>query len=585
MRKNLLLIAALFSCSFFTNAQSWVDQNTNFPIESTGLNHISTPSIDVAWVLGYDGSGGGANFIDFSRTTDGGATWIPGTVGTDTNAVAFANICALDGSTAWVAAFNNATQAQGGVWKTTDGGTSWNQQDPTMFQGDSSFADFVYFWNADTGVVVGDPEGGRFEIYTSVDGGANWIQVPVANIPVHQSGEFGIVDYFDVYGGTIWFATNKGRVYKSVDRGHNWTVSTVIALPSTQAMEVKFLDDNVGLAQITNATTGAFVSQKRSLDGGATWSVLTKTGTFFTSTFGRIPTTSIFMSTGAAAGWSGSSYSLDSGRTWTTIDTTVQHTAFGAFDPNNIWSGSFVNGGTGGIFKLSVVPCGAPGLTPGVSTTIDSTICFGDTLVISNIGSSAPFELNGRTYGFSVIVSTADISGNNDPLSDLSVIGGTGVIAGTPGPTVLIHNEAIFPAGEYYFTPVVYGNATGSGNITALTLDPSCTYTGTSLHVILLANGDPSCAVGIPEIASADFSVHAFLGTSDNIHVKINSNVSDKAIINVYDVAGRIVAGSTRSIVKGENNELLDASTLGAGTYFISVQTGTAKAVAKIVKL
>jgi ribulose 1,5-bisphosphate carboxylase large subunit-like protein len=65
-----------------------------------------------------------------------------------------------------------------------------------------------------------------------------------------------------------------------------------------------------------------------------------------------------YISTGAATSWYGSSVSTDLGATWTNIDTIVQHTAFGAYDVDNIYSGSFNAldasfNNVGGIFKLA----------------------------------------------------------------------------------------------------------------------------------------------------------------------------------------------------------------------------------------
>jgi hypothetical protein len=148
-----------------------------------------------------------------------------------------------------------------------------------------------------------------------------------------------------------------------------------------------------------------------------------------------------------------------------------------------------------------------------------------------------------------------------------------------------VNDGSIFTAGEYYFTPVVYGNATGTGNVTALTMDPACTYTGNSVHVFLLVSGDPLCAIGIAELAHNGFSASAFLQDANTINVKINTVTAEKAVINVYDVMGRVVSTTKCSLVNGENTELMNASMLGAGTYFISVETGTAKAVSKLVKL
>ncbi len=57
---------------------------------------------------------------------------------------------------------------------------------------------------------MGDPIGGYFEIYTTVDGGVTWTRVPQADIPIPYRGEWGVVGYYDVIGDTIWFGTNVG---------------------------------------------------------------------------------------------------------------------------------------------------------------------------------------------------------------------------------------------------------------------------------------------------------------------------------------------------------------------------------------
>ncbi len=350
MRKILL-----FACSFTllvstSQAQTWIELNSNFATQSEGVLDISVVDDNTAWILGYDGTGGGANFIDFARTTDGGNTFVPGTVGTDTT-YQFSNISAISSDTAWVAMFNHVAGSGGGIWQTTDSGASWIQQGAGVIYDANSFPNIVHFWNANDGVTMGDPNNGYFEIYTTSDGGANWIRVPQANIPANQSGEFGIVNWYDVIGNNIWFYTNKGRVFRSNDKGLTWAMSPMHNLTATQSINLKFFDASNGISNI-GTTGGAFVTSYNTTDGGVSWSSYVPTGNFLTSDLVVVPGTAVAISTGAASGVEGSSYSEDLGMSWIDIDAGVQHTTLGAGSFNSIYSGGFSGGfQSGGIFK------------------------------------------------------------------------------------------------------------------------------------------------------------------------------------------------------------------------------------------
>src|SRR5690242_2803289 len=104
--KKLLLFTCL--ASFFSlgsNGQIWIEQNSMLPNVSEGIRDIFPVNDNVLWIIGYDGSGSGANLLDFAVSSDGGNTFVNGTVGTDTT-YQFSNITAVSADTAWVAMFN-----------------------------------------------------------------------------------------------------------------------------------------------------------------------------------------------------------------------------------------------------------------------------------------------------------------------------------------------------------------------------------------------------------------------------------------------------------------------------------------------
>lgn len=589
MKRQLLALAALILPVCGAIAQgTWVPQNTGFPQTSTGVFNISVVDENIVWISAYDGAGTNQNYRDFSVTIDGGATWIPNVVPAPAGH-AWSMIYGLDAQTAWAVMYNATAGSGGGIWKTTDGGVNWTQQGAGQIfaTAGQSFPNVVHFWDANTGFAMGDPVGGVYELYTTTDGGTTWTAVPSANIPAPVAGEYGIVDHYDVMGDTIWFDTNKGRVYRSIDKGLTWTVSsTGITVPANQAMDLVFWNSNEGLVRLFNGTTGAQTA-RRTTDGGLTWTAFTPVGNMLGNDIKYVPgTTSRLVSTGANAAFViGSSYSDDGGLNWTDIEIGTQRTALGVHDINTMWAGGFTTSpSSDGIFKyqtLAVVACGDPTINPGIMTAPDLTICFGDTLFLTNNGAVSPNV--GTTFGYSAIVSTNDISGNPNPLGP-GVVGGTGIVYPVPAAvnTTLINNGNPFAPGVYYFTPVVYGNATGTGNVFNLTLDPACTYTGVSVMVTLYAAGDPACSVGLEE--SGNNLALSVFQSNGMLNLNINSLSSRNLQVTVFDVAGRMAMSENVNVSSGRNLHQLDISGLAQGTYAVRVSDSQGAATVKFVK-
>ena len=212
MKKTLLLVVAFLAITFGSNAQ-WIIQNTGFTTQYRGINYISIVNSNVVWATAYDGSGGGNTINEFTRTTNGGTTWTPGQVLGGTT-YGLGNISAIDDLTAWVALYSkNAQDNTCGVYKTTNGGTTWTHQN--CLQGSASFADNVWFWDANVGFAHGDVRDNYFEVYTTSNGGTTWTRVPIGNFTPSTviSGEGGWTGVMEVTGwGTALFGTNKGKI-------------------------------------------------------------------------------------------------------------------------------------------------------------------------------------------------------------------------------------------------------------------------------------------------------------------------------------------------------------------------------------
>lgn len=135
---------------------------------------LSVVSNKVVWVSGSNGTVG--------LSTDGGDTWSWKTV-KGFEQIDFRDIEAFDKKTAII--MGVASPAY--ILKTTDGGDTWKvvyeNRDTTMF------LDAMEFWNDMSGIVIGDPSGGRFFIARTFDGGDTWRTIPHENLPVALDGE------------------------------------------------------------------------------------------------------------------------------------------------------------------------------------------------------------------------------------------------------------------------------------------------------------------------------------------------------------------------------------------------------------
>lgn len=592
MKRHLL--TALIALTTFASQAQWIEQTVPFGYEGY-INDIRITDQNTVWGNTWDAVLHSVPYTqDWVRTIDGGNVWTTGTVGAPSQYV-ISNIWPIDKDTCYVAMFDSLG-AGGVVYKTTDGGTSWGQVGANMFQGTTSFADVVYFWDAQHGMVMGDPIGAplKYEIWLTSDYGNTWTQVAPASLPVlANTAEYGITNLFDAADGRIWFGTTYGDVYRSIDGGASWTKSAsgfpaYIPAGGTRQdiSNMAFSDSLNGILMQVNATQ---ILLRATTDGGLTWSPITATGTVFAGDITAVRgKANAYATSGSNATFGfGTSFTLDGGLNWYEIDNGVSHTALDFLDTVHAWTGEYIQAGSpGGAWKfdgvLATVSCVSGSVNPGVTTVNDTSICFNDTLVVTTTGALAPTE--GVTHGFSILVSSGDLFGSNDPLNTGLVVGGTGV-QGSPAPTVLINDQGVFPPGVYYFTPVVYGNATGTGNVTALTLDPNCTFTGASVYVNLLDIGDPQCTVGISDFALAQFSVHVYQSTPDVLNMRIRALKNDsQSSIGIYDMTGRQVYSGKHALVAGQNDVTINIAELSEGSYILKTESSGAVATNRLIK-
>ncbi len=206
--------------------------------------------------------------------------------------------------------------------KSTDGGKTWKQVLAGKEAG-TSFFNIVHFFDSKHGIVMGDPVNGKFEIYTTDDGGNTWNAVDPQNIPDALKDEYGTVGYY--YGNSkfIMFFTTKGRVYRSLDLGHTWQEDTLVVPNPTIDPEgndrtsISGAMNNLGIGVInelyiknTPTDTTYIHYYFYTNDTGRTWTQFTPNGPMYDGQITVAPGTNRFYSVG-----SGISYSND-GKNW-----------------------------------------------------------------------------------------------------------------------------------------------------------------------------------------------------------------------------------------------------------------------------
>lgn len=191
--------------------------------------------------------------------------WYPLTsVPANTDAQRFDDVFFLDGNLGWALGGGHAV-----VYKTIDGGVTWNSQLSEAALGANYYFRNVEFLTPQIGF-VGTLINNKF--FKTTDGGTTWNLV--TNIPTAPKAICGLdaVGTSTIYGCGAYFGP--AFIIKSTDSGATWQYINMSAY-ATGLVEILFLDENTGYASGKNGT-GAVVL--KTTDGGVTWNQIYNSG-------------------------------------------------------------------------------------------------------------------------------------------------------------------------------------------------------------------------------------------------------------------------------------------------------------------
>lgn len=343
-------IAAVFSAAIGVSAGAQAGPSTpprivELPSAASALvQAVHAVNEQVVWASGHKGT--------VLRSRDGGRTWERfETPAGDT--LEYRDIHAVSADSAWILSSGDGSKSR--IYRTTNGGASWRLQ--FLNPDSAAFYDCFSFGNGTTGVAYGDASQKRTNLLRTDDAGATWTLLAPAAVPTPLPGEgaFAASGLCVVHGdaNTVFVATGApgARLFRSRDAGRSWIVENTPFTRGTAAgmTGLSFANATLGIAvgadinRLRTDTSQSVVGITR--DAGRTWEMRPRPplpGALAGVTWvpGAGPGVAV------AVGFGGAFYTLDEGRSWTTITSTV--TAGVSAAGRTVWIG----GANGKLWRL-----------------------------------------------------------------------------------------------------------------------------------------------------------------------------------------------------------------------------------------
>ncbi len=250
-----------------TNAgANWTNTNSGTNANCLFIDPTNTQTIYITT--------GGTNAGLVRKSTDGGNTWItlagglPGGMGRiqldmakSNSQILFASVAASGGSLV-------------GLFRTTDGGTTWTSQatSPNYLGSQGWYDNAVTIHSTDPNIVIV----GGLDLYVSTTGGTGLVQKSSWSTSNSQNMTHADIHRL-AYNGTNLYCMSDGGIYKSTNNGNNWVdlnrdISTLqyqsadYNITNTQSLQGGTQDNN----KMTSTNGGVDWDQRTTGDGGYT---------------------------------------------------------------------------------------------------------------------------------------------------------------------------------------------------------------------------------------------------------------------------------------------------------------------------
>jgi hypothetical protein len=163
------------------------------------LNSLTGFICGVSQTSGYKG---------LSKSTDGGGSWL--SLNVPVNSQVYEDMSILNEDTIWLTASESLT---GGVFRTTNGGASWDSQ----FSGGNQNPNHIYMYNARIGFMCNSSAASP-NIYKTTNSGVNW----TINLPGEYFFDIHFTDSLTGWKCMSSFEAADTSVKKTTNGGANW---------------------------------------------------------------------------------------------------------------------------------------------------------------------------------------------------------------------------------------------------------------------------------------------------------------------------------------------------------------------------
>ncbi|MFD1095691.1 WD40/YVTN/BNR-like repeat-containing protein [Salegentibacter chungangensis] len=190
---------------------------------------------------------------------------------------------------------------------------------------EKAFYDSMAFWNDSEGIAMGDPTQNCLSVIITRDAGKTWKKLSCDVLPEAEEGEAAFAasnSNIAVKGDNTWILSGgkRSRVFYSPDKGKTWEVfetPLVQGEATTGGYSIAFYDENNGFIIGGDYTKPKENRANKAVtkDGGKTWQLVGKDkDPGYKSSVRYVPGSNAAEL--VASGFSGISYSKDSGSTW-----------------------------------------------------------------------------------------------------------------------------------------------------------------------------------------------------------------------------------------------------------------------------
>lgn len=256
------------------DVSNWISwgpyDHTNTASWSAGQGRVNAitvdPSNNSTYYIGAPAGG-------IWKSTDSGVNWTPLTDYLPQIGVSGIAVDHTDSNVIYIATGDDdaSDSYSVGVWKSIDGGTSWNNTGSLTGSPTSMNEIFVYP-NDNNTIIVATNSG----VHKSTDGGATWVRKLSANV-------IGLK--MRPNDPTTWYAITNNTFLKSTDSGETFQPVSISGFGGANRLEIDVTPANPDVVYIVRAAAGyAFGGIYKSTDSGSTFIRTAETSDIFNST-------------------------------------------------------------------------------------------------------------------------------------------------------------------------------------------------------------------------------------------------------------------------------------------------------------